>query len=134
VYLPLYEQLSNIYIDTFSGHRAAKFRDRLSNARDATHSRRRRPIAAARAAWRKLFDKEFVQRGEVAYGGTFPIDALKAIAYRNLAISDPTLLDLIVAAHRERIEGSISDSDLTEKDIKLYDWITAEHDRLKKRA
>jgi hypothetical protein len=131
LYLPLYEQLSGIYITTVSGYSAPKFRDRLRNAWNAAHYRGRGPIKASKAAWQNLFDKKFHTSGEVDYGGDFPLDALAAIAHRNLRISDPELLGLIAAARRDRIEEPIPSDALTEKDIKLYNWITTEHHRLK---
>lgn len=74
----------------------------------------RRPIAAAKAALKNVFDKRTVEQGEVEYGGEFPIDALKTITRTHLALADPTLLRLIAAAHRTRIEDAISGNDLTE--------------------
>jgi hypothetical protein len=131
VYMPLFAELFRIRIETTHSESAPKFRDRLQNSWDILSSRKRR-VAALKAAWRTLGDRQLRVSGEVVLGGEFPIEMLKDVVEQNLGACDDRLLNLIAASEQSHIEAQIGYEELTQEDIELHDYITSEHTRLKR--
>jgi hypothetical protein len=139
LYAPLYAELMNIHVVTATSVLAPKFRDRWENAVDKLRTiksrslsiRRRR--AVLKAAWTALFDRqETEERGEVEYGGAFPIDEIDRLVRDNPLNCDDTLLTLVRRAISTRIENGVSPHDVTPDDVRLYRHIFQQRDRLKR--
>lgn len=132
IYDPLFAALMKIHVTTSSATGAPYFSQRVENAwTELTSIKRKWP--AIKAAWRALFDKQKIgPHGEVDYGGTFPINIIEKVAHANLAYCDDELLNLMGRATETRIEEGIASGDLSTQDIKLYDHIVEQRDRLKR--
>lgn len=86
-----------------------------------------------KVAWRTLFDKRVTEEtGEVDYGGGFPIGKIEQVVHSALAYCDESLVTLTLRAVNRRIEDQVGPGRLTGEDVRLYNHIVTQRDRLKK--
>jgi hypothetical protein len=131
IYLPLYRELFGLKITTSSSMGAPFFSQRIGNAYRVLTTTQRQ-TRAIKGAWRALFDKEETPTtGDVEYGGRFPLREIGLVAKQNLGHSDLALTRLISCAERTRIEDGSRLSEMTADDVRLYDHIVNQYQRLK---
>jgi len=132
VYVPLYKQLMEIHIITSNAMLAPFLRVRLKNAGWELRNNRRKG-AALWAAWKAIFDRKITkEKGEVDYGGTFPIGMIEYIVRSNISFCDEQLAVLMHRAVNYRKEERVGTDDLSEDDVALYNYIVKRRDQLKR--
>ncbi len=132
IYAPLFAELMKIHITMSSAMGAPRISQRAAYAWLKLRSIKKRR-AAIKAAWRALFDrKEIGPTGEVDYGGEFPIDEINRVVHLYLVYCDDELLGLVGRAVDTRMNDRSQSEELTADDIRLYDHIIAQRDRLKR--
>jgi hypothetical protein len=132
LYAPLYAELIKIHAVTSNSVGAPKLRYRLENALYKLRTVKKRG-AALKLAWRSLFDRlETDERGEVEYGGVFPIDKIEYLIHSNLLYCDDALLYLLRQSVTTRIESQARSHDVTADDVRLSRHIFRERKRLKR--
>ncbi len=132
IFSPLIGQIIPLHIETSVAAGAPYLRHRVQNARLELLSGRS-PIQRGKRAWSALWDRqEFAETGEIAFGGSFPIDRIRNIAFRNPSASGDKLISLVKASTKMRLENGWSDNYLSEDDCRLINYIFQEHERLRR--
>ena len=132
LYAPMHVELMKIHLMTVNSRLAPRFRARWENALDKLRTIKRRRIAL-NAACKALFDtRETEERGEVEYGGTFPIDRIERLVHDHPLHCDDKLLMLLRQAISTRIQDAAAPHDVTADDVRLFRHIFRQRDRLKR--
>lgn len=130
VYAPLFGLFTTRHITTASGRGAPYLRQRLRNAAEVLTDERR-PIKAIAA----IFDKqELGVSGEVEYGGDFPLGTITKHLKGKEHLADRELLLLVERANRAQYEQSTDHNEMTDEDLKLFQYISKRHEEFAKRA
>ena len=129
LYRPMLALFSDQHLTASSAILAPYVRNRVSNAWAALRQRRG-VIRKAGASWRALGDKRISTSAEMEYGGTFPLDQIKALVCASPDCADGTLLNLLRQADRSRYEDQPQHSEVTDAEYALAQHIFAEHKRL----
>jgi hypothetical protein len=131
VYNPLAAELLKIHITT-SSTAAPRLKVRLHDAWEDLHSYRRRRVGIRNAIRSAFNTKDSDPRGEVDFGGDFPIQFMRDLVQQNLTYCDQQLVELVVRSWSERIEHQIAPNELTANDVRLWDYVHEQHRRLKR--
>lgn len=126
VYAPLYGLFATCHITTASAQGAPYLRQRVRNAFTLIINDRR-VVTAVKA----LFDKQDLgTSGEVEYGGQFPHAEIARCLRNKAQYADQVLLDLIARSNRSQYEEMPDECRLTEADLKLFNHICSEYEKL----
>jgi hypothetical protein len=131
VYNPLAAELLKIHITT-SSTAAPRLKVRLHDAWEDLHSYRRWRVGIRNAIRSAFNTKDSDPRGEVDFGGNFPIQVMRDLVQQNLTYCDQQLVELVVRSWSERIEHQIAPNELTANDVRLWDYVHEQHRRLKR--
>lgn len=129
LYSPMLALFSDQHLTASTAILAPHLRNRVSNAWEALRQRRG-VIRKAGAAWQALGDKRTSTSAEMEYGGTFPLDQIKALVRASPGCADGTLLNLLRQADRSHYEDQPQHSEVTDAEYALAQHISAEHKRL----
>jgi hypothetical protein len=131
VYRPLMVLFTDRHLDAATGILAPHWRHRLKNAWE-TFISRRRVKAKLKGAWRAIWDRMESTSAEMEFGGSFPLEKIKEIAFAGQEHADGDLLDLIRRADRSRYEELPSDAAVTDAEYALVEHIFREHASLER--
>ena len=129
VYRPLIVLFAEQHLTAATGTLAPRRRDRFKNAWEAFASRRRIK-AKLKSAWRALRDRRESTSAEMDFGGSFPLDEVKDIAFAGQEHADADLINLIRRADRSRYEELPSNGMITKDEYALAEHIFTQHDSL----
>lgn len=129
IYAPIYGLFTTCHITAASARGAPYIRQRIRNA-VAIIVDEHRVLAAAKA----LFDKQDLgTSAEVEYGGHFPLsDITKRLRGRE-QYADQALLNLVARSNRSQYEDMPDNGQLTDADLRLFNHICREYEKLSNR-
>lgn len=131
VYGPLMVLFADRHLYSATVILAPRLRHRVKNAWEALISRRRLK-AKLKGAWRAIRDRMESTSAEMEFGGSFPLDEIKEIAFAGQEHADGDLLNLIRRADRSRYEELPSDGAVTKAEFALAEHIFREHESLER--
>jgi hypothetical protein len=129
IYAPSYGLFTTCHITTASARGAPYIRQRVRNSFTILFDERR-PLAAVKA----LFDKQDLgTSAEVEYGRHFPLSEITKHLRGKEHYADQTLLNLVARSNRSQYEDMPSDGQLTDADLRLFNHICREYEKLSNR-
>ena len=129
IYAPIYGLFTTCHITMASACGAPHISQRVRNSFKILIDKQR-PLAAVRA----LFDKQDLgTSAEVEYGGYFPLSEITEHLRGKEHYADKILLNLVARSNRSQYEDMPGDGQLTDADIRLFNHICREYEKLSNR-